>query len=108
MRCEVFQILAVLVISAVFTSTSFTESREQAGGHDLPLSALPDGVVAPPGKLTLFADYGNLSKEALSPEPSAETGSHRRITLYIVNRTGKPVNLPAQDGDLSPLSKTRN
>ncbi|APR81914.1 Hypothetical protein A7982_07263 [Minicystis rosea] len=54
-------------------------------GAARPVAALPVGVVAPEGKLTLYADYAGARGE--------------RITLYLVNRTGRSIDLPQQDGD---------
>lgn len=50
-----------------------------------PLADLPAGVAAPDGKLTMFADF-EAKKDGFVP-------------VYVVNRTAKPVLLPAQDGD---------
>ncbi|MBL9200161.1 MAG: hypothetical protein JNL39_06620, partial [Opitutaceae bacterium] len=52
----------------------------------IPNHALPAHVVAPEGQLTLFADYAASRAEG--------------VLLYLVNRTGQPVLLPHQDGDL--------
>ncbi len=48
--------------------------------------ALPGNIPAPDGKLTVFA----------VPNDGSEGGA----TLYLVNRTGEPVSLASQDGDL--------
>lgn len=51
-----------------------------------PVSALPDFVTASPGEATLFADFVGAREEG--------------IAVYLVNRTGRPLELPAEDGDL--------
>ena len=47
---------------------------------------LPKNVVAPEGKLTLFADYNDLWRQ--------------QVVLYFVNKTKEEVGIPAQDSDL--------
>ena len=60
---------------------------------------LPKHVKAPAGKLTLYADYSKIvDPPPLRPDPKAPPRSY--VTLYIVNRTGKKIVFPAQDGDL--------
>lgn len=65
-----------------------------------PLQRLPGHVSAAPGKLTLFADYKDISDATARVPESAGPGFDKTIKLYVVNRTGKKVILPAQDGDL--------
>ena len=57
-----------------------------AAAQSTPLSKLPAHVKAPKGKLTLFADYGDV-----------RTGE---VALYLVNRTGKKLSFESQDGQL--------
>ncbi|QIF00368.1 hypothetical protein [Roseimicrobium sp. ORNL1] len=55
-------------------------------GDPLPISALPTQVQAAEGKLTLWADYASADQTS--------------APLYLVNRTGKDLELEAQEGDL--------
>src|SRR5262245_35608202 len=54
------------------------------GGPGIATAKLPAHVPAPPGQLSLFADFKK--KDASG------------IPLYVVNRTGKPVELFAYNG----------
>lgn len=49
------------------------------------LEKLPKNVIAPEGKTTLFADY--------------EGATNGVIELFIINRTGRTIGIPTQDGD---------
>jgi hypothetical protein len=55
-------------------------------GIPLPNVGLPPQVVAPEGKLTLFADFAHATELA--------------CPVYLVNRTGKPLTLTDQGGSL--------
>jgi len=50
-----------------------------------PLAQLPAHIEAPAGKLTLFADFDHAGKT---------------VPVYLVNRTGRPVQLSSQDGSV--------
>lgn len=50
------------------------------------VSSLPDSVDAPDGKLTLFADFGDVTGEG--------------VAIYLVNRTADECQVPFQDGDI--------
>lgn len=54
-------------------------------GSPLPVSSMPEHVVAPDGELTLYADYGDFTGDSL--------------TLYLVNRTQQRIGFSSQDGD---------
>ncbi len=59
-----------------------------------PVDELPQVVQAPDGKVTLYADYGDIWQG--------------RVVLYLVNRTEETVNFPAQDSDLYIKQETRD
>lgn len=70
----------------LFVGSSFADYRSRIDSSAAkPIGELPGQIRAPAGQITLFADYEN-----------AEEGG---ITLYLVNRTGKPVTIPTQDGN---------
>lgn len=52
-----------------------------------PIAKLPAKVVAPAGKLTLFADFEQFKVKG-------------NVPVYLVNRTGKPIALDHRDGFL--------
>src|SRR6185503_7126171 len=54
-------------------------------GDARPIAELPVGVSAPEGQLTLHADYASARDQ--------------RVTVYLINRTGRTIDLPNQDGD---------
>lgn len=56
------------------------------GFRPMEMSFLPKHVVAPEGRLTLFADFGDIRGE--------------NIILYLVNRTKAPAQFDWQDGDI--------
>ena len=56
------------------------------GFRPMEMSFLPKHVVAPEGRLTLFADFGDIRGE--------------NIILYLVNRTSVPAQFEWQDGDI--------
>jgi hypothetical protein len=86
--------LSVILPPLAFPGTSAAQegmeysSAIKAGRVGLPLPNvdLPRDFPAPEGKLTLFADF---------PARAGE-----QVPLYLVNRTGKPFEFKAQDGDL--------
>jgi hypothetical protein len=68
--------LAVLTFVANLGSAEAPGTKGEPG---TPTAKLPGHVLAPPGKLSLFADFKN----------KGDLG----VPLYLVNRTGKPVEL---------------
>jgi hypothetical protein len=79
---------ATFVFSAGAEPEALPRSALFRGGLEtqVPNHALPSSVEAPEGKLTLVADYAAPRTEG--------------ILLYLVNRTGRPVSIPHQDGDI--------
>ncbi len=84
--------LAGAIIAALLSTTQAQTEPEPSAdfqsyaGTSLPNAELPPQVVAPEGKLTLFTDFTHAS----------ELG----CPVYLVNRTGKSLTLPNQDGSL--------
>lgn len=60
----------------------------------LEINELPKQVVAPDGQLTLFADYDDVWRN--------------QVVLYLVNKTDKEIDVPAQDNDLYVKMETQN
>src|SRR5262249_26871134 len=54
-------------------------------GDARPIVGLPAGAAAPEGKLTLYADYDSARDE--------------HVKVYLINRTGRTLDIPNQDGD---------
>src|SRR6185503_18670570 len=54
-------------------------------GDPRPIAELPASVAAPEGQLTLYADFANVRDQ--------------HVTMYLVNRTGRTIDVPNQDGD---------
>jgi hypothetical protein len=61
----------------------FAWAKAQAG---IPNVELPAQIVAPEGKLTVFANYAARNYEG--------------VPVYVVNRTDKPITFASQDGDI--------
>jgi hypothetical protein len=60
------------------------------------ISELPKHIVAPPGEITLVADFDHPTKKnATSWSPESW-----EIPVYLINRSGKKIELAAQDGDV--------
>lgn len=84
--------LAGAIVAALLSPTQGQTERGLSAnfvssvGTPLPNVELPPQVVAPEGKLTLFTDFSN----------ATELG----CPVYLVNRTGKTLILPTEDGSL--------
>jgi hypothetical protein len=79
-----FVVITVSMGCAASSTEAPTRTHAISSGTR-PISDLPGGAEAPPGVLTLWADYAAAGAE--------------EIPLYLVNRTGDPIELPAEDGD---------
>ena len=93
--------LALRVLLLMFSLGQIARAEEEPipGGRwaGISVDKLPGHVVAPQGKLTLFADFEHKEKTTNKADAGAPDES---VVLYIVNRTGKTLSLPSQDGDL--------
>ena len=74
-------VVAGVLAVAVHASVHSTIDPKQT----LKVKRLPEQVVSRPGSLSLFADYANATNGV--------------ITLYLVNRSGKDIDIPCQDYD---------
>lgn len=88
-----FAIASTSVIVLILAGL-FIRSYRASLSHGGPNVFLPARVVAPDGEITLYADYER-----------AEAG---RIPVYFVNRSGRPIETPHQDGDLYLKQEYRN
>lgn len=84
------RLLAALLVGAVFCGLPFGAASGQTisigqATPGTPTKSLPPSVKAPAGKITLFADYGDVTADG--------------VRVYIVNRTSQSVAFEAQDGD---------
>ncbi|MCX4242970.1 hypothetical protein [Paraliomyxa miuraensis] len=78
-------VMLTMIASCTPSSTEAPTRTHAISSEARPLSDLPGGAEAPPGMLTLWADY--------------EAAGADEVPLYLVNRTGDPIELPAEDGD---------
>lgn len=84
-RWQRWVLVAAVTMGCAASSTETPTRTHAVSSGTRPISDLPDGVEAASGVLTLWADY-------------AAAGADE-IPLYLVNRTGDPIELPAEDGD---------
>jgi len=73
-----------IVISVFLFGASAMQKNSQDNRVCQPIASLPEHIFADSGRLTLFADF-----------------DHRRngdVPIYVVNRSGKPITLSAQEG----------
>ncbi|HEV7402060.1 MAG TPA: hypothetical protein VGO11_04005 [Chthoniobacteraceae bacterium] len=71
---------------------------------DESISDLPKHIVAPPGEITLVADFDHSTKTNATPWSTESL----EIPVYLINRSGKKLELEAQDGDVYLKLEYRN
>jgi len=93
MKTLCFILLLIMLGELAVTASIHSEKFESPSanfhpqaGRPIPNVELPEHIVAPEGKLTLVADFN--------------AASEKGVPLYVVNRTGKPVEFRAQDSDI--------
>ena len=74
----------IAILLNIILVSGLAHARPEGGTSVL---FLPGHIEAPDGQVTLFADYGSIRTDG-------------RVPVYLVNRTGEPLTLNAQDGDI--------